>query len=134
MPEDYPEAGARWEHLARHGIPFRNYGGQTLAQALGASVSDPELKRVADMLYWNVRRIELDARAGELVLQGRAAGRIDVAAIEAVLQQHERVIREHFPVEPNDPKSAEVVMRGIRRIRAELQKAKGRGTGAKKTP
>ena len=25
-PEDYPEAGSMWEHLARHGIPFRNYG------------------------------------------------------------------------------------------------------------
>ena len=25
-PEDYPEAGAMWEHLGRHGIPFRNYG------------------------------------------------------------------------------------------------------------
>lgn len=26
MPEDYPEAGSMWEHLARHGIAFRNYG------------------------------------------------------------------------------------------------------------
>jgi YVTN family beta-propeller protein len=26
IPEDYPEAGAMWEHLARHGIRFRNYG------------------------------------------------------------------------------------------------------------
>jgi YVTN family beta-propeller protein len=25
-PEDYPEAGAMWEHLERHGIKFRNYG------------------------------------------------------------------------------------------------------------
>ncbi|HZT40679.1 MAG TPA: alkaline phosphatase family protein, partial [Chthonomonadaceae bacterium] len=25
-PEDYPEAGSMWEHLARHGISFRNYG------------------------------------------------------------------------------------------------------------
>ncbi len=25
-PEDYPEAGSMWEHLARHGIGFRNYG------------------------------------------------------------------------------------------------------------
>jgi hypothetical protein len=25
-PEDYPEAGSMWEHLARHGIPFWNYG------------------------------------------------------------------------------------------------------------
>jgi hypothetical protein len=25
-PEDYPEAGAMWEHLLRHHIPFRNYG------------------------------------------------------------------------------------------------------------
>jgi len=25
-PEDYPEAGAMWEHLWRHKIPFRNYG------------------------------------------------------------------------------------------------------------
>jgi YVTN family beta-propeller protein len=25
-PEDYPEAGAMWEHLARHDVPFRNYG------------------------------------------------------------------------------------------------------------
>ncbi|HLV79440.1 MAG TPA: bifunctional YncE family protein/alkaline phosphatase family protein, partial [Chthonomonadaceae bacterium] len=25
-PEDYPEAGAMWEHLARHHISFRNYG------------------------------------------------------------------------------------------------------------
>lgn len=25
-PEDYPEAGAMWEHLAQHGVPFRNYG------------------------------------------------------------------------------------------------------------
>jgi YVTN family beta-propeller protein len=25
-PEDYPEAGSMWEHLARSGIPFRNYG------------------------------------------------------------------------------------------------------------
>ncbi len=25
-PEDYPEAGAMWEHLARFGVPFRNYG------------------------------------------------------------------------------------------------------------
>jgi YVTN family beta-propeller protein len=25
-PEDYPEAGAMWEHLARHGVRFRNYG------------------------------------------------------------------------------------------------------------
>jgi YVTN family beta-propeller protein len=26
IPEDYPEAGAMWDHLARAGIPFRNYG------------------------------------------------------------------------------------------------------------
>jgi YVTN family beta-propeller protein len=26
MPEDYPEAGSMWEHLARNRIPFRNYG------------------------------------------------------------------------------------------------------------
>ena len=26
IPEDYPEAGSMWEHLARHGIRFRNYG------------------------------------------------------------------------------------------------------------
>lgn len=26
QPEDYPEAGSMWEHLARHGVPFRNYG------------------------------------------------------------------------------------------------------------
>lgn len=25
-PEDYPEAGSMWEHLARNGIRFRNYG------------------------------------------------------------------------------------------------------------
>ena len=25
-PEDYPEAGSMWEHLARHGRSFRNYG------------------------------------------------------------------------------------------------------------
>src|SRR5205085_12571846 len=25
-PEDYPEAGSMWEHLARYGISFRNYG------------------------------------------------------------------------------------------------------------
>jgi YVTN family beta-propeller protein len=25
-PEDYPEAGAMWEHLASHGVAFRNYG------------------------------------------------------------------------------------------------------------
>lgn len=25
-PEDYPEAGSMWEHLARRGIRFRNYG------------------------------------------------------------------------------------------------------------
>jgi hypothetical protein len=26
IPEDYPEAGAMWDHLARHNIGFRNYG------------------------------------------------------------------------------------------------------------
>ncbi len=26
IPEDYPEAGSMWEHLARHAIRFRNYG------------------------------------------------------------------------------------------------------------
>ena len=26
MPEDYPEAGSMWEHLARNNIRFRNYG------------------------------------------------------------------------------------------------------------
>lgn len=26
IPEDYPEAGSMWEHLARHGVRFRNYG------------------------------------------------------------------------------------------------------------
>jgi hypothetical protein len=26
IPEDYPEAGSMWEHLARHRIGFRNYG------------------------------------------------------------------------------------------------------------
>lgn len=25
-PEDYPEAGSMWEHLARYRVPFRNYG------------------------------------------------------------------------------------------------------------
>jgi YVTN family beta-propeller protein len=25
-PEDYPEAGSMWEHLARNGVSFRNYG------------------------------------------------------------------------------------------------------------
>jgi YVTN family beta-propeller protein len=26
LPEDYNEAGALWEHLARHGVPFFNFG------------------------------------------------------------------------------------------------------------
>lgn len=26
IPEDYPEAGSMWEHMARHGVKFRNYG------------------------------------------------------------------------------------------------------------
>ena len=26
LPEDYPEAGSMWEHLARNGVRFRNYG------------------------------------------------------------------------------------------------------------
>lgn len=26
VPEDYPEAGSMWDHLARHGLTFRNYG------------------------------------------------------------------------------------------------------------
>jgi len=26
IPEDYPEAGSMWEHLARHRVAFRNYG------------------------------------------------------------------------------------------------------------
>ena len=26
IPEDYPEAGSMWEHLARHNVRFRNYG------------------------------------------------------------------------------------------------------------
>jgi YVTN family beta-propeller protein len=26
LPEDYPEAGSMWEHLARHNVTFRNYG------------------------------------------------------------------------------------------------------------
>jgi YVTN family beta-propeller protein len=26
IPEDYPEAGSMWEHLARHKVRFRNYG------------------------------------------------------------------------------------------------------------
>lgn len=26
LPEDYPEAGSMWEHLARHHVRFRNYG------------------------------------------------------------------------------------------------------------
>jgi YVTN family beta-propeller protein len=26
LPEDYPEAGSMWDHLARHHIRFRNYG------------------------------------------------------------------------------------------------------------
>jgi YVTN family beta-propeller protein len=26
MPEDYPEAGSMWEHLARNNVRFRNYG------------------------------------------------------------------------------------------------------------
>jgi len=26
IPEDYPEAGSMWEHLARNGVSFRNYG------------------------------------------------------------------------------------------------------------
>ncbi|MDE2127425.1 MAG: bifunctional YncE family protein/alkaline phosphatase family protein, partial [Armatimonadetes bacterium] len=26
MPEDYPEAGSMWDHLARGGVSFRNYG------------------------------------------------------------------------------------------------------------
>ncbi len=26
LPDDYPEAGSMWEHLARHKIRFRNYG------------------------------------------------------------------------------------------------------------
>jgi hypothetical protein len=25
-PEDYPEAGSMWEHLAHYSVPFRNYG------------------------------------------------------------------------------------------------------------
>lgn len=25
-PEDYPEAGSMWEHLARNRVTFRNYG------------------------------------------------------------------------------------------------------------
>lgn len=93
-----------------------------VAQKLTASVASPALKQTAQVLFWNARRVELDCAAGELVTAGRATGQLDVPALTRVLDEHERIIREHYPVESNDPKSAEVVMRGIRRIREELGK------------
>src|SRR5437764_329667 len=45
-PEDYPEAGSMWEHLARHGIPFRNYGeGFELAGVAGGEPDHVDAQR-----------------------------------------------------------------------------------------
>ncbi|AMY08759.1 PQQ-dependent catabolism-associated beta-propeller protein [Luteitalea pratensis] len=38
-PEDYNEAGALWEHLARHGVPFFNFGfGAEMPQSIEAQM------------------------------------------------------------------------------------------------
>jgi hypothetical protein len=114
-------AAAQWSVYRQRAV-----NAAEVAQQLAAAVESPALKQTAQILFWNARRVALDCEAGELVTAGRASGRLDVVALEHVLDQHERVIREHTPVEPNDPKSAEVVMRGIRRIREELNKRRPR--------
>jgi hypothetical protein len=91
-----------------------------IARKLQAMVTNDELKKVADILYWNAQRVRLDSQIGVMFCSVADPKQIDASAVEAILQQHEQILREHFPVEKNDPKSAEVVTRGIRRIREAL--------------
>lgn len=91
-----------------------------VAAKLKQTVTDDELKKVADMLYWNAQRVRLDSEIGVMFCSAKDPKDIDASAVEAILREHEQILRDHFPVEKNDPKSAEVVTRGIRRIREAL--------------
>jgi hypothetical protein len=114
---------AKWERYRS-----RAEGAADVAKALEKAVSDPELKRVADILYWNAQKVQIDSQIGVLLASGLARDkRVDVAAVEKLLKEHERILAGEYPVEPNDPKSAEVSTRGIRRIRAALEKLSALG-------
>lgn len=105
------------------GYRARAVEAQEIARRIESEAPAAGVKRVGEILFWNARRIELDSRVGELVTSGLRSGSIDVPGIRALLNEHERLIDTHYPVEPNDPKSAEVVKRGIRRIREALETA-----------
>jgi hypothetical protein len=93
----------------------------SIARELQDAVKNPQLNAVAEILYWNARRVELDSRVGEILAKAVAKhAPPDRNAVEKLLHEHEQILADHYPVEPNDPKSAEVVTRGIRRIRETL--------------
>jgi hypothetical protein len=98
----------------------------SVARQLEQQATTDEQKKVANILYWNAQRVLLDSKCGVLIASPAKPSDIDADAVEALLREHEQILREHYPIEKNDEKSAEVVTRGIRRMREALKK---RGTG-----
>jgi hypothetical protein len=91
-----------------------------LARRLRDEGATRELKATGDNLYWNARRIQLDAEIGLLLLRGKQQGVPDGDAIKRLLAEEEQILATKYPVEKNDPKSAEVSTRGMRAIRKAL--------------
>lgn len=91
-----------------------------LARRLRDEAANRELKTVGDELYWNARRVQLDAEIGLLFLRGKQPGSPDGVAIKRLLAEEEQILATKYPVEKNDPKSAEVSTRGIRAIRKAM--------------
>ncbi len=112
---DRAEQLSQWQQYAA-----RADAAADVAIKLRESVTDDELKKVADILYWNAQRVRLDSAIGVMFCSAKDPKDIDATAVETILHKHEQILRDHFPVEKNDPKSAEVVTRGIRRIREAL--------------
>lgn len=119
---------AKWE-----GYHSRAVQAAQVAQRLEQSVADAGLRRTANILFWNAERVRIDSQIGVLLATSvTQSSRLNTDAIEKLLREEEAILKDKYPVESNDPKSAEVSTRGIRRIRAALKKAAT--PGSPKTP
>lgn len=110
-----PNLVARWSDYVE-----RARKAEVLALGLEKSESSPLERTAAKDLFWNAKRIELDAQIGLAAVQVQAGGTLDRDAVLALISEAENVLKTNYPVEPNDPKSAEVSTRGLRGIRAAL--------------
>jgi len=109
---------AKWREYVDHATQA-----MVIAEQMKQTATNAQDQRLAEILYYNAMRVKLDSQAGvEIATALKEKKPVDRDAIEKLLKQHEAILGQDYPVEPNDPKSAEVVRRGIKRIRQVISK------------